>query len=310
MKWLWLPASPGTFWVRWWMRGRSSRRARVVDPVTHRLYSSRNIGSTRNATVPLELPRHRQLTLVEACDSEIALRLVEADYPILIRATPGEELPVRGSCLLDLVEAFWNGVVELERPPQADQLWVLLPLLPGMGWEGSPSLSLWMEPIRKLQSEAIVPFPVDLTPRERRAWASQLGEDRFEAVFHGGPPGIREVAQWLRSLGFSVFPAAPRISGGTIRSRDRDTCAAVLGEAAFLLEELGASEREVQELWRAARWLERSPLDLRAVSREGNLALLPGLSPLARLWVERTLSGEAESELQQLHRQFFRCAEC
>jgi hypothetical protein len=252
----------------------------------------------------VELPASPELVLVEASEPQLAQRLIEAGFPVRVRVVPGEELPFPAPALLDLVEAVWTGCEELKRPSGADSLWVLLPLFPGMGWEGSRGLFHWLDCLAHLQPEAVVPFPVELKPKERRAWAELLGDEHFESVFHRQPLRFREVAGEIGRRGFPLLPKRPILSSASLRSQDRRSCVTVLATAAFLLEELGAPERVVQELWSGARWLEKSSFDLRAALREGNLRLLTGLSPAAQRWVAATFDGGADTELSAL---FARC---
>jgi len=59
-----------------------------------------------------------------------------------------------------------------------------------------------------------------------------------------------------------------------------------LAQTAELWLRLGRSEAAGEDLLRAARWVERSARDLRALVREGNLEVLPWLDSRSRGVVE------------------------
>lgn len=308
MRWRSLPASPATFWVRWVLSSSPPGPERTVDLATRTLRSP--AGSRRHLRrAELSLPRTLDLVLLEAQEESVASRLEQEGFPILRRVTPGAPGGARGHCLLDLADAVWNGDRDLRRPLEATALWVLFPLFPGFDIGSGGPLGGWIERLLSLDAEAVLPFPVDLRPRERRAWAERLGEEHFEAVFHRDPAPIREVARAFARAGLSIFPELPCVERSSRRERERRELVARLAEVAFLLGEMGISERETQELWQSARKLEESELDLAAVAREGNLGVVSWLSPAARRWIERFVTQGAEATIGAVRARFVNSSE-
>jgi hypothetical protein len=132
---------------------------------------------------------------------------------------------------------------------------------------------------------ALVPFALDLAPSERRRLAEWTDEDGYQALFHGSRPDERELARMASRAGLEVLARRPLIPGSARRAFCRRV-ATELAQAAELWSRLGRAEASGQDLLRAARWVERSPRDLRALVREGNLGVLPWLDSRSRAVVE------------------------
>jgi len=164
---------------------------------------------------------------------------------------------------------------------------VLVPLLPGL----SDAPESWQRLLARLAPRhpaAVIGSAPVLSPADRRRLVDQLGEASFEAVHHGGFPAARLERAFARAVaaaGLSPSWERPPLPLPPRAARHRELAAA-LAEAGELWLRLGRSEAEGESLLAAARHAEASTLDLAALAREGRLALLAVLSPLARRLIE------------------------
>jgi hypothetical protein len=142
----------------------------------------------------------------------------------------------------------------------------------------------------------VVGVAPELTPSDRRQLAERAGEERFEAIFHGDTPSEHEFARAATAAGLEPWLARPRVDLPPRRARNREL-ATLLAEAGDLLVRLGGGEAEGIALLAAARHLEATPLDVAALAREGNLAVLSWLPASARELVEAHV---AESRVERL----------
>lgn len=170
---------------------------------------------------------------------------------------------------------------------------VAFPLLPGLS-PGPVSWQRWLEPLSAAGRRLVHPVAVELTPADRRRLVDLAGEAHWEGIFHGDVQGERAFAIAAAATGLETRvprPGGPR----TVRQgRNRDLATA-LAEAGHLMLRLARSEPEAQALLASARHLEATPLDVSALTREGNLPVLTWLSPLAREIVgEMVASGHSE----------------
>lgn len=133
--------------------------------------------------------------------------------------------------------------------------------------------------------QGVVP---DLSPADKRHLMERSGDDLFDALFHRDPPKLRDLARIAASHGLAPFlvrplPRRPMLGIGNRRLAGR------IALAAELEDRLGRSPERVQSLYRSAREADRTPYDLEALAREGNLGVLDWLSPEAREIVDESL---------------------
>lgn len=200
---------------------------------------------------------------------------LEAGGTAVIQRLIGDDLWESGDALViwDLTPALLQG--ELERvgslPNGGAALW---PLIGGL----TDDPELWEKGCRALEGAgvtALLGVALELDGRQRRGLIESLGGG-FETVFHRPTPNPRDFAAVAWEYGLRPFP--PRHTHGS-RRRQRNQQAAEL--LALAGEACMASEAQTQELFRAARWIEDTPVDVRALALEGNLLIVEQIGPLA-----------------------------
>lgn len=144
----------------------------------------------------------------------------------------------------------------------------------------------------------LVPLAVELTPRQKRLLAGD-DERAFERLFHGPPPSERAAARVVADRRLTPFFDRPPLGGRPDRQSNR-RLAARLVQIADLWLRLGKAEAPAQELFRAARWIERSEHDLAALARDGNLGVLSWLEGPARRQLEAALDEDPPRVLGEL----------
>lgn len=158
--------------------------------------------------------------------------------------------------------------------------------------------------------------PADSTPEElkrnpeKRLDASGALEDQgigegeaelFRRLFHGGLPDPRPLVRTARVHGLAPFLPRPLPRPPLTGATDREVAGllALAGEIHLRLARLTPS----QACFRAARWIDRSSYDLRALAREGNLHVLPWMDPMCRSiideWSEAGGSATVEALLAE-----------
>lgn len=175
---------------------------------------------------------------------------------------------------------------------------VAMPLLPGLS--ATPeSWRPWLEALAVAGRRLVVGLPVELTPLDRRRLADRAGEEHWEAIFHGDVAGEREFVRLAAALGLETRVPRPRAARTPRAQRNRELATA-LAEAGHLVLRLGGSEAEGQALLASARHLEATPLDVPALTREGNLPVLSWLSPGAREMVAELVESGRSQRLEKL----------
>jgi|CXWL01.1.fsa_nt_gi hypothetical protein len=228
-----------------------------------------------------------------AARNELAARLAAPGTPVLVQLRPGEAPPPEAE-----VTVLWDPTADLLAgdlaalsllPPGSSLFW---PLLPGI----TDDPHLVTDGCRRLADagvavvQAVAP---ELTPADRRHLAEAHGEGAFDRLFHGPAPDPRAFARIAHGFGLAPFlpRPLPRPPLGGAGNREIAGLVALAGE---LAERLGRGEAEVQALLRAARWLDRSHHDVRALAREGHLGLLDWLDgPSRELVADWAATGRA-----------------
>jgi hypothetical protein len=222
--------------------------------------------------VPSSL-RRQALTLAEALEA--------AGARPLRQVAVGDGDGRRDDILDPLAVLLEDGAAGLaDAPGCATAVW---PLVPGLtdrpaDWE------VGLAALRAAGVECVVPLALELDPAARRRLAGVTDEAGYQALFHGPPADERACARAVAAAGLRPFATRPEQSGPPRRTFARQVVAE-LAQAAELWLRLRRTEAAGQELLRAARWVERTDHDLRALAREGNLAVLPWLDARSRALV-------------------------
>lgn len=319
-----IPVEPGRLWIRYLLRpGPSSRRWPGPPCPWLDLSTLAPVGLERlleEPVEPVEPPPFPELVgqlddvlyvppVVRARMrgwGNVVTRPPRLDSPLMIHSFPPATAVDAAEPPPDLFGArmFYDllpGLLRLERKDFLASLGRLdrgstavWPLIPGV----TDDPRLWEEACRRLAATgvaALVAVVPQLSPADRRVLVERFGDHLLEPLFHGEPPPTAPLAQVARRHGLQPFP--PRGGGRTtdpFHSWDRPSgnraLATELGLAAELSDRLGRPERQVQELWRAFREVDRSPFDLEAMSRDGNLDLFDWLHGDALEIVEQSLT--------------------
>ncbi len=106
----------------------------------------------------------------------------------------------------------------------------------------------------------------------------------FQALFHGPGADPRAFARAAHRHGLSPFLPRPLPRPPLTGAPEREAAGllATAGELCFRLGHVGRGQAHL----RAARWIDRTAYDLRALAREGNLPVLHWLDPESRRIVE------------------------
>lgn len=316
MSWREVLPLPSRFWIRHLPRRWPEAEEPRIDLYEHRIVWPLAPGSRPPAGERLPalatlsdvalLPPVRKDLMREKAN--LVVDLVAARVPVLDQfSSRDEETPALGTTLVaDLLSSMLDGSLALiEELPE--QVWIVVPLLPGL----SASPESWSELLRRVaarQPLAVVGVAPELSPLDRRKLVERLGEEQFEAVHHacGEETSRRQLerafAVAVARAGLPAFAERPAAELPPRLSRNR-ILATQLAECGELWLRVGRSESEGAALLAAARHLESSAvagLDLAALSREGNLAHLGFLSPLALSVIDRavaTPSGAARPTL-------------
>lgn len=245
-----------------------------------------------------------------AARDRLARGHLAAGTPVLVQLTPGEETGLEregegtgATPIYDLLETLIER--DLGRlsslPAGSTAVW---PLVPGL----TDDPGLWVEGCERLGAagpRVVQAVTLQLDPADRRRLAERGDEAAFDALFHrveeqvegqvdGQVEGLTDVpsaaverafAQVAHSHGLTPFLPRP-LPGPQVHGRDNRQLGGLLALAAELWLRLGRPVGQGQALYAAARQADRTQYDLRALAREGNLAVLGWLDPLGRAAVE------------------------
>jgi hypothetical protein len=218
----------------------------------------------------------------------LAARQAERGTPVLLQLLPGDAAPAplpTGVVLVwDLLPVAVADVAMAEvavalaagGAAGAAAAW---PLAAGVGDAhdlDATAAALAAAGVGALQGAAL-----ELSGRDRRDLGSGLAEERYLRLFHGEPASAAALARAAARRGLlpllpRPLPRPPLHGAGNLR------VAAALASTAELCLWLGEPESRAQVLLRAARFAARSPRDLTALARDGNLTVLPWLEGEAR----------------------------
>ncbi len=221
--------------------------------------------------------------------------------PILVQFTLGGRVIERDGVVrvCDLTSCLLAG--DLERIAEIPRgAGALFPLLPGF----SATESEWAvaaERLRHAEAPWVHLVAPRLTPIDQRRLAA--GDDeRFEAIFHRELPDEaleRRAAQVFARAGVVPRVARP-LPRPPILLRENRRLAGVLAEIADLWSRLDRPAAEGAALFRAARWVDETRIDLAALAREGNLSLLAHLGARSLDALAEATETEEPSLLREL----------
>jgi hypothetical protein len=227
-----------------------------------------------------------------AAREALAERLRERGTPVRVHRFPGEPGDAHEDDVFDLLPALLAGDLAslYSLPVGALVAW---PLIHGFTddpetWEASCQV------LAEAGAAVVQGVVVDLSPADRRALLEREDEDLFDALFHAPPPHVRDLARIARRNGLGVFAPRPLPRPPTLpaaRTENR-RLAGRLALAAELSDRLERPPGVAQSLFRAAREADRTPYDLTALTREGNLGVLDWLRGEALDLVRATVAGE------------------
>jgi len=287
VSWRAVERSPFRLWAAWEPRSWPGAERVRFDPAAQRLvWPGRGLDET---PLPAAVPEEPELVLLPpvpaslaSARDELAERIERGGGRALVERSPGEPVGRRGIDLLDLT-AVLLGEAKLEaetrRNSAAPSPWVVVPLLPGALAAGE--LAPLLDRLEALRPEVILGVAPELAPADRRRLVEHLGEERFDAVFHGSAIGEAEFAAAVGARGILPLPPLPNLPELRARAARDRRLAAALEEAGELWLRLGRSEAIGESLLAASRHLAAEPRDVAALAREGNIGLLGWLSPTA-----------------------------
>jgi hypothetical protein len=234
--------------------------------------------------------------------SELATELRAAGLPVLGQCQPEE--PGGADEVLDLLSTLVTRRVEGLSELGEGRRSAVWPLIPGLTDDEDD----WARGLDRLAAaglETVVPMPVALTPAERRELAVYTDDRGYQALFHGATLDERGFTRLATARGLGTTPARLPLASTPRREFCR-RAATELAIVADLWLRLGRGEAAGQELLRAARWVEDSEHDLRALAREGNLGVLPWLEGGALRVVEDLVAERPNSLRQELEGEYSR----
>lgn len=309
MTWRESTPRPGALWVRWAPRRVPPvAQPRVAFPTARIVWPAPEVYPALSSQ-DLEAPSAADVaycpTGLDGTEGlERRVRSARAaGCAVLIHASPAEPIAAAREAVLvwDLLAPLLaeptsaEAAIErlLAHRPAPARLWLVVPLLPGL-FLGPGDLDRALAAARALDPECVVGVSPELSPADRRKLSELLGEERYEAVFHGAAPSERSFAVAARGLGLVWRAPRPALAGLPPRRARNRELAAALAEAGELWLRLGRGEPEGLALHVAARLADDAALDLAALAREGNLEVVDWLPPLARAIVAE-LAAEGRS---------------
>ena len=220
----------------------------------------------------------------------LAAAALAGGTPVLIQLLLGDEAAAPAVAaaagavvVVDLLAALLAGEVDRLAAAPAGAAAAVWPLLPGL----TDDPGLWQRGCESLAAAGLtclVALVPALEPGDRRRLAQGAGDagQAFDALFHQPAPGERELARVAHRRGLAPFLSRPLPLPPQGRAENR-RLAGLLALAGDLWLRVGRRPVEqAQALFRAARWLDATAYDVEALSREGNLAVVTALDPLAR----------------------------
>jgi hypothetical protein len=226
---------------------------------------------------------------LRAARDRAAAEIAGRGTPVLVQLLAGESPPdaVGVVALYDLLEPLMSGDLGALSglPAGSAALW---PLVAGL----TDSSDLREEGVRRLAEAGVAVLQAvapDLPAADRRRLfesraGAEIDTELFAGLFHAAPPDPRPLARAARAHGLAPFLPRPLPRPPLTGAAEREAAGllALAGELHLRLGRLVPS----QACFRAARWIDQTDYDLRALAREGNLHVLHWLDPTSRTIVE------------------------
>lgn len=216
---------------------------------------------------------------------------------------PGQRLPEEPSWVVwDLLPALLAR--DLEAFDTLDGGSAAWPLVPGLTdgealrEEALPLLAA--AGVRHLQ-----PVLLETEPGDKRRLAAYGDEGAFTALFHGAAPDERAFSQHAARWGMKPFARRPA-SGLAPRSEGNARLAGELLLAGELWLRCGRPEVEGQALLRAGRWVDETEHDVAALTREGNLDVVPSLDETSRRVLAESVEDVDAQLVTELEEEYLR----
>ncbi|HLF56861.1 MAG TPA: hypothetical protein VI942_08450 [Thermoanaerobaculia bacterium] len=303
MSWRAFDPSPFRCWLRWAPRSWPAAERPYLDLAAQRIVWPGEGGTAVPEELPAGEPDVVYLPPVESAGEELrddlARRLDDDGQEVAMQLFPGQA--DRGGWatiqVLDPLGSLLGGGPVAPREPfvrergESAELVVAVPLIPGL-FPAAASIERLLDEVAELRPAAVLGVTPELSPLDRRRLVGALGDAAFEAVFHGAALEESELARRAAARRIGVLPERPLVMSLPPRvSRNREV-ATQLAECGELWLRLGRSESEGVGLLAAARRVEQISLDISALAREGNLAVLDFLSPAGKRVVEEASEGD------------------
>ena len=302
---------PGNLWIRFAPRNWPNPRGAWIDLATRTLGA---VSESEVATLP-DLgsePLDDVLYLPPVSDAlarsrdEVAEARAKQGTPVWVQVlatSPARSREAEGVELIcDLTSLIVSEGPEGLSVPRGQG--AMFPLLPGI----SDTEEVWqIAADRLLSAGAAWAFLVAprLTPADRRRLAGE-DDERFEAIFHRDAPAEtleRAAARVFARAGLEVRPSRP-LPRPPISLRENRRLAGVLAEFADLWARLDRSAEVGASLFRAARWVDATRIDVAALAREGNLAVLSDLGGTAIEVLSEAVLSAVPDRLRDLSREY------
>jgi len=147
--------------------------------------------------------------------------------------------------------------------------------------------------VSRIQGSWLQAVRPELGAGERRRLVEESGDDSlFDVLFHGEEASESEFFRSCRRHALRCFSPRPGSGPGDRRQRNL-AIAARLAESGEIWLALGRPEAQGHALFRAARWVEDSHLDVEALCREGNLEVIAEIQAPALDLIRAAADGKA-----------------
>lgn len=290
---------PSNLWIRHSLCGTRLEGSAWIDLTTFDLGGgSEGSGTGGRAARPIDLVYVSPPGPEGVGEASVAIeKCSRIGIPTLLQVIVGEGHPqpvarddtmIVYDALSVLIQERFDVLAEIDRG--ATVLW---PVVAGLTDE--PDLvAAGLESLSASGVSRVVPIAVDLAPSAGRCLIDLYGERLFNSVFHTREADLLGVVRACAEHALQGLPRRSSLPSG--REFER-RLAAELGMIGELLLALGESPADVQDFFRAARWVEETQHDVRGLAREGNLAVVPWLSERPRSVIEELAAGRRGSTL-------------
>ena len=289
---------PSAGWVRWWSRTWPRPSGLFFDPGRFSIGHSSSSPATGEEPTSIDAwDDVDDVVYVPAASSrgwrEDLVGMASArGVPLTVEVRPGDDvggLLAAPTSILPLWVDFEALVGDCERLRAAPAgCAVLLAWLPAFT-APEERWRLLVEAVADSSAETLVIAAPELAPEAKRALAERCDtEAQYSQLFHGavvaeGAEGLRALRRAAAESGLGIVPERPMPQAPERLRRNRLLSAALTTAAEVALD-------AAQELYRAARILEREKIDLWAIASEGNLGVVDWLGSEGRDVVQEVVA--------------------